>query len=344
MKKSSPARGGGPCEAWWRGPASSRDLAPGREPPPSAAARLPPPRERGGTSPPAPEPLPQQRSVSLTIARQARPMAALARRDDRLPGLDALRGIAALVVLVGHAGALYNLYEIPGGLFAVDFFFMLSGYVLARSYEHAFGNGLSPAVFVWKRYKRLWPLCALGTALLVVPALAWPQGWQVAVLNLLLLPSFAYAAAYPINPPLWSIFFELVANAVHAVFLYRARLVTVIVVLALICAGLAWRTETYNLGSAAGNFPAGVFRVLLPYSIGVLLWRTWRDRPPIAPPPRSQLGWRCRWRSPSSRSCRADLAACFWCCWCVRCSSRGALPGPRAVPVPSRAPCRSLSM
>jgi len=59
----------------------------------------------------------------------------------RLSGLDGLRGIAALGVLSFH------IWRVPGGngYLAVDFFFLLSGYVMARSYEDRLRDGGSGA-------------------------------------------------------------------------------------------------------------------------------------------------------------------------------------------------------
>ena len=43
------------------------------------------------------------------------------------------------------------------GYLAVDLFFMLSGYVMARTYEPRMARGFSPAAFFLARYRRLWP-------------------------------------------------------------------------------------------------------------------------------------------------------------------------------------------
>jgi len=62
--KSSPARGGGPREAWWRGSyvrALRQDQSPLRQPPSPRLRRLPPPRKRGGSIPPRTTPLRRER-------------------------------------------------------------------------------------------------------------------------------------------------------------------------------------------------------------------------------------------------------------------------------------------
>jgi peptidoglycan/LPS O-acetylase OafA/YrhL len=62
---------------------------------------------------------------------------------QRLVALDGLRGVAAFAVVIGHvARHLPTPYFYPSYL-AVDFFFALSGLVLARTYEGKFEGGLS---------------------------------------------------------------------------------------------------------------------------------------------------------------------------------------------------------
>jgi peptidoglycan/LPS O-acetylase OafA/YrhL len=177
---------------------------------------------------------------------------------SRLLGLDALRGAAALLVLWMHLHLSHHvsIYP-PRGHLAVDFFFMLSGYVMARTYEGHMRGGVW---FLRKRIRRLWPTVAAGS--LFGLALIWRTGgdWPlVAALNLLLIPALFGAAAFPLNTPIWSIFFELLVLAV--------------------------RFHSYSLGSNTGDFIGGFPRVLFAYFYGVLLWRIWRDQPPLRVPP-----------------------------------------------------------
>jgi peptidoglycan/LPS O-acetylase OafA/YrhL len=107
---------------------------------------------------------------------------------SRLLGLDALRGAAALLVLWMHLHLSHHvsIYP-PRGHLAVDFFFMLSGYVMARTYEGHMRGGVW---FLRKRIRRLWPTVAAGS--LFGLALIWRTGgdWPlVAALNLLLIPA-----------------------------------------------------------------------------------------------------------------------------------------------------------
>jgi peptidoglycan/LPS O-acetylase OafA/YrhL len=86
--------------------------------------------------------------------------------------LDGLRGVAAFVVVVTHGGMALP-FEISRAFLAVDFFFALSGFVLAHAYTERLRMGMAPRTFLLVRFARLYPLYILGTAigiLILVPA------------------------------------------------------------------------------------------------------------------------------------------------------------------------------
>src|SRR5688572_5964759 len=80
--------------------------------------------------------------------------------------LDGLRGVAALAVLVAHASAiLLGESVVPRQLLAVQFFFMLSGFVMAYSYEQKLLFGMPFRDFILRRVIRLYPMILLGALL-----------------------------------------------------------------------------------------------------------------------------------------------------------------------------------
>src|SRR4051812_42984167 len=86
--------------------------------------------------------------------------------------LDGLRGVAALVVLVMHKG---RWFYAPGGFLghgymAVDFFFLLSGFVIAFAYDSRIKQGLGALDFMRLRLVRLYPLIFLS----MLVGAAWP--------------------------------------------------------------------------------------------------------------------------------------------------------------------------
>eukprot|EP01037_Dinobryon_pediforme_P009727 gene9727-9793_t len=144
--------------------------------------------------------------------------------------LDQLRGMAAVLVLLDHAGCiLFGVDLVPRNLLAVQFFFMLSGFVLASGYEARLRAGLGTVDFLRRRMIRLYPLLWLGVAFGAAvlrstdPGFATDPGALLAVLlAMLCLPSpdgsFGFGfGRFPVNPPEWSLFFELVANVGFAV-------------------------------------------------------------------------------------------------------------------------------
>src|SRR4051812_33009270 len=86
---------------------------------------------------------------------------------DHFIALDGLRGVAALVVIVMHRGRWW--YPQGGflghGYLAVDFFFLLSGFVIAFAYDSRLSAGMSAWRFMGLRLIRLYPLILLGMLL-----------------------------------------------------------------------------------------------------------------------------------------------------------------------------------
>ena len=89
-----------------------------------------------------------------------------AKTSARFEFLDALRGIAAIYVLLFHLSR-YNCGPqfVPNGLLSVDFFFILSGLVIASAYQNRFLSGMTFASFVRVRAIRLLPMSMLSVVL-----------------------------------------------------------------------------------------------------------------------------------------------------------------------------------
>ena len=156
-------------------------------------------------------------------------MAAEAGRDEAAPArwrfsaLESCRGILAVVVVVNHLTAATHFYAFfRNGWVAVDFFFVLSGFVIASVYEPRIASSGALTRFVVRRVGRLYPLHLFMLALLLVieagklalgdPAAftgntGWPAFWS----SLALLNGFnAYAQSW--NYPSWSVGIEFWAN------------------------------------------------------------------------------------------------------------------------------------
>ncbi len=212
----------------------------------------------------------------------------------RLTGLDQLRGIAAICVVLTHLVHFDpDMVRFGNAYLAVDFFFLLSGYVMARAFEPALQGGLGPRRFLAMRYLRLWPAMAIGCVIGVAAMLAKQPlpdhaAWLVAAGMVLVPVVFLSDRVYPLNPPAWSIFFELFANLLHAALLHRLRTRTVLIIS--LVAAAAYGAAQMEVGVNPGggkptNFAAGFPRVIFAYSLGVVLYRWWRDTPTIKVPP-----------------------------------------------------------
>lgn len=215
----------------------------------------------------------------------------------RLASLDGLRGLAALAVVLFHVCIPLGLIAAPNGYLAVDFFFLLSGYVLAHVYEARLRAGrIGPWAFMRRRLARLYPLVAIGvlmgvgvTAARYAPMIRGQRAMEffgTAAANLLVLPlgRLSFAGDHPLfaaNAPIWSLFWELAANAVYgaaAPFLGPKSLAAVIAVSALALAASAVAYGSLQAGAEAGSFAAGPARVGFSFFAGVALRRLppWR--------------------------------------------------------------------
>jgi peptidoglycan/LPS O-acetylase OafA/YrhL len=147
---------------------------------------------------------------------------------ERLPQLDALRAIAAVFVLLFHYDTAFGgLTLFQHSQLAVDFFFLLSGFVLSAGVERGCYDLVSGAGFIIERIGRLWPMMAagsiIGLAATVFDGASFASG-STLLLALLFIPGRTpREAIFPLNGAQWSLLFELIANAAHALILWRLR-------------------------------------------------------------------------------------------------------------------------
>ncbi len=231
------------------------------------------------------------------MATDRNPQRALSSPDGKphlFVTMDGLRGVAALAVIAFHGRVLVRPLAFPSGYLAVDFFFMLSGFVLTYAYGARLDAGWSTWEYCKTRLVRLYPLYLLGLALGVAYVVAIhlfrhlpPLGGHLLPtlgLGLLLLPvlsthPFSNTAAFPLNYPSWSILFELLVNIGQALFLRRRSsrfLLGVAAVSLLGMLGYTRMTGTINLGLDSPENLLCLFRVLFSYTLGMLLFRAWR--------------------------------------------------------------------
>lgn len=235
--------------------------------------------------------------------------------------LDGLRGVAAAIVL------LYHHFEVNGlglttspinhGYLAVDFFFILSGYVVGYAYDDRWGR-MSLAAFFKRRLTRLHPMIVLSTVAGLLffyfgtggmfPLVGeTPVGklLLVALLGLLMIPVpvsmdvRGWAEVSPINGSGWTLYFEYFANIIYALFIRRFPrwlLAVFVAASAFLTLNVALGWDVFGtLGERPGTaytmvggwaltapeLTIGFTRLLFPFFAGLLL---------------SRMGWKIRVR------------------------------------------------
>jgi peptidoglycan/LPS O-acetylase OafA/YrhL len=216
--------------------------------------------------------------------------------------LDGLRGVASLLVVVFH---LFESYQnnpatqwVNHGYLAVDFFFLLSGYVVGYAYDDRWPV-MSLRDFVLRRLIRLQPMVVVGS--IIGAALFYFQAspefslvantppWKVIVLMLLgaamipVTPSFdirGWAESYPLNGPAWSLFFEYIANFLYGAGIRRLPNIALGILVFVAATFLVHLAITTTRGSLTGGWTidarelsVGFTRVMFPFFAGLLLTR-----------------------------------------------------------------------
>jgi peptidoglycan/LPS O-acetylase OafA/YrhL len=204
--------------------------------------------------------------------------------------LDELRGIAALSVALLHASQIFGFGLNSHAALAVDFFFCLSGFVLANSYDKNLRSGDTLAhEFLLKRVIRLYPMISVGVLLGAIASLVSTMPYIVPLQDipilttgaLVLLPLglFFGQEAFAINNPLWSLCFEMIANGVYGVTGRRKKSFSLdIAILISMAVALSLVINSEGSIGAVGfenwrTFFEGFARVGYSFFAGVLIFR-----------------------------------------------------------------------
>jgi len=221
--------------------------------------------------------------------------------------MDAGRGIAALVVVIYHVPLALRGDAFDSGGLAVDFFFALSGFVLAHVYNDQLVSGrMGLWKFMTARLVRLYPLYLLSlltllAILAVLSALSLPVPWSnTALLGKLpfafvMLPSPTLdpqGYLYPFNIAAWSILLELAVNLVFAIFckpLQNARVRWAILAVSGSLLGVQLILQGELGGSSWDLLPAGLLRVCFSFFLGMQIYACHTSRG--EPHARLHPGW-----------------------------------------------------
>ncbi|MCM1110332.1 MAG: acyltransferase [Clostridium sp.] len=225
--------------------------------------------------------------------------------------LDGLRGVAALMVIFYHFGEGFATspvdQQINHGYLAVDFFFVLSGFVIGYAYDGRWKKGMTAGDFLLRRVIRLQPMVIVGVLLGVVSfAIQGCEKWDGTpvsttaiilslIFGLLMLPSLpgtlpdvrGYGEMFPLNGPSWSLFFEYIGSVFYALFLHRFSTrwlvaFTALSGLVLAAASIGNASGAFHIGfgwtAADYGFWLGLARMTFSFSVGLLMSRNFRPR------------------------------------------------------------------
>ena len=215
---------------------------------------------------------------------------------QRFVVLDSWRGVAACLVALFHLDAYSHLYDVPflrNCWLFVDFFFVLSGFVIAANYQQRLLNGFGAGRFLLLRLGRLYPLHLAMLVLFIafellkvlkrilVPALlsvnsiapfGTPQeAPNTIVANLLLIHSLHVFDFLTWNVPSWSISTEFYTYAVFAACLIGLRKHAWIALLLAMIGGpvLIAALSEHNMNT---QHDWGIIRCTYGFAAGVLSW------------------------------------------------------------------------
>ena len=222
----------------------------------------------------------------------------------RFVALDSWRAVCALLVAIhnlDHTRWIPSFDFVAHSSLFVDFFFVLSGFVITHAYTHKLSNFSEVGAFMLRRIGRLWPLHVTVMTVLIVMSLGMafiksamvkilhlpdvlsstPTSMRIIVTNLFLVQAFDIPSRGTMNVPSWSISTELWTYFLFSgICLYsQIRGVSSACIIgscALLSAGaLLLLSPNYLATSTDYAF----FRCLYGFSFGHLAYRAWRSIP-----------------------------------------------------------------
>lgn len=212
----------------------------------------------------------------------------------RFPVLDGWRGLCALCVALYHLHTLdhFHLFDfVRGSYLFVDFFFVLSGFVITHAYSGRIGGSASAGSFLVRRFGRVWPLHAAVLlafmALESVKALSGPAAGNAAftgafapsalVSNLALVHALGVEDQWTWNIPSWSISAEFFVYITFAILFLTVRrtgvLIAAMVALAALGAGVVMGFSDNHIDT---SIDYGYFRCLYGFFTGCLVYRLYQ--------------------------------------------------------------------
>ncbi len=209
---------------------------------------------------------------------------------ERFEALDGWRGICACLVALLHFhgySPIYTTALVRNSYLFVDFFFVLSGFVIAYNYSSKLGSWQGVRQFMFLRLGRLYPLhlfvllclVAYETVKLFAHADAFTGDHRPAAVftNLLLIQSLGVHDSLTWNGPAWSISTELWAYITFAVVsAWIGMRNWMLAATAIVAPLLLLHLSTSGMDT---TFDWGLIRCLFGFALGVACYRLHAARP-----------------------------------------------------------------
>lgn len=227
--------------------------------------------------------------------------------------LDGLRGVAAMIVVAFHLFETYSAGPreqiLNHGYLAVDFFFVLSGFVIGYAYDDRWGR-MTTWDFFKRRLIRLQPMVILGTLIgafwyyfsdaptfELVAQTPWWKLLLIMILGCIMFPTppsmdiRGWQEINSLNGAQWSLLWEYIANIFYAlivrrfnkvvlgVFVFLSAFLTIDLAMNIDATGLltvreyAKYTVIGGFGLTPDQIYIGICRLLYPFFGGLLLYR-----------------------------------------------------------------------
>jgi peptidoglycan/LPS O-acetylase OafA/YrhL len=219
--------------------------------------------------------------------------------------LDSWRGIAALLVAIFHLNvlsAIYSLDFVRNAYLFVDFFFVLSGFVITHNYGDRMVTPGSVGSFAQRRFSRLWPLHAVVLVAFVIaeagkafmaarganfyaPPFSGSTSPGAVLMHLGFAQAMGIEDQLTWNPPSWSIAAEFWTYMIFAATLHVAatRLSRVRFaaegLLAILLMGSVAILLRYSAHGIDATFDLGMLRCIYGFLVGHFVYRWWRVCP-----------------------------------------------------------------
>lgn len=217
--------------------------------------------------------------------------------------LDGLRGVAAIMVIIFHFFETHSegnhvIQIVNHGYLAVDFFFMLSGFVIGYAYNDRWDK-MTLGTFFKRRVIRLHPMVIMGSIIGAAlyffqdsPCFPMMEGVSVGTVLLVMLLGCTllplplkwdirgWTEMHPLNGPAWSLYYEYIANILYALFIRKFSKVALMILVVIAGCFTVYRALTAPAGDMVGGWAlnweqqyVGFVRLMYPFFGGLLLSR-----------------------------------------------------------------------